>query len=133
MKFKFNVNCKECKGLGFINDISSVNGMPRAMNCYVCNGSGKTEENNVLNLELLLLNMWLDNGIKDIYKYKNRINAFQYSLTNIELFNDLTYLAFTDLEDIANHRYSIPEDFKVSVEDLIEKRTKKIRNKGLDL
>jgi hypothetical protein len=73
-------------------------------------------------LELSLLKMWAESGIKEIYKYKNRIIAFRESLTNIELFNDLTCQAFKDVEDIANHKHSIPEEFKVSIESLIQNR-----------
>ncbi|MFF2532182.1 hypothetical protein ACFVS2_25065 [Brevibacillus sp. NPDC058079] len=75
-------------------------------------------------LELLLLQMWADFGIEEIYKYKNRIKAFREPLTNIELFTDLTHQLFKDVEDIANHKGSVPDDYKVSVKSLIKGRSR---------
>jgi hypothetical protein len=74
-------------------------------------------------LELLLLKMWAYSGIKEIYKYKNRIKAFREPLTNIELFYDLTCHLFKDVEDIANHKDSSPDEYKVSIESLIKSRS----------
>ena len=73
-------------------------------------------------LELMLLEMWAANDIKEVYKYKDRIKAFREPLTNIELFTDLGSQLFKDVEDIASHRPSTAEDFKVSVQTLIENR-----------
>ncbi|KAF6565286.1 hypothetical protein G9G63_08995 [Paenibacillus sp. EKM202P] len=73
-------------------------------------------------LELLLLKMWEDCGIEQIYKYKNRINAYRESLPNRELFYDLTYQLFKDVEDIADYEHSSPEEYKVEVESLIKSR-----------
>ncbi|MED3440226.1 hypothetical protein P4393_12245 [Bacillus subtilis] len=76
-------------------------------------------------LELLLLKMWAENGVEEVYKYKNRIQDFREPLNNIELFYDLSHgKAFADIEDIANHRDSMPEDYKVNVQVLIENRFK---------
>jgi len=73
-------------------------------------------------LEMQLLKMWEDAGIKAIYKYKNRINAFREPLFNIELFNDLTYKMFKDVEDTANNADCLYVDYAVSVEELIQNR-----------
>ncbi|TVX85611.1 hypothetical protein [Paenibacillus agilis] len=73
-------------------------------------------------LELLLLKMWKDNGISEVFKYKNRIHIYRGDLPSIELFNDLTYRLFQDVEDIAKHADSIPDDYKVSIEELIKVR-----------
>ncbi|MCM3405501.1 hypothetical protein [Cytobacillus oceanisediminis] len=74
-------------------------------------------------LELILLNIWHDNGIKEVYKYKNRIKAFREPLVNLELINDLSCgEMFADIEDIANHRDALPEDYKIDVKSLIENR-----------
>lgn len=74
-------------------------------------------------LELLLLQMWADNRVEEVYKYKNRINWYRREdLPGIELFHDLTYRLFQDVEDIANYKHSIPEEYKVSVKKLIEDR-----------
>ncbi|AJS61594.1 hypothetical protein UB51_16845 [Paenibacillus sp. IHBB 10380] len=75
-------------------------------------------------LELLLLKMWAEFGIEYIYKYKNRIKVFKREgLVSYELFCDLTYRMFTDVEDIANDDDLYPEDCKVSVTSLIESRS----------
>lgn len=73
-------------------------------------------------LEMLLLKLWKNNGILEIYKYKGRIVAFREPLTNMELFNDVTMQLFSDVEDIANHKHSTPEEYKVNVEQLIQNR-----------
>jgi hypothetical protein len=73
-------------------------------------------------LENLLLKMWADNGIKEIYKYKGRIKAFREPLSNFELFTDVTSQLFSDVEDIANNKHSTPEEYKVSIETLIQDR-----------
>lgn len=83
------------------------------------------KESELKELELLLLKMWEETGIKEIYKYKHRIKHFREPLTNIELFLDMTYCLFQDVEDIANHRDSCPEDYKVTVASLIEARNNK--------
>lgn len=75
------------------------------------------------NLELMLLNMWKDNGFNIIYKYKNRIKAFREPLVNIELFYDVTQNMFQDVEDIANYDNSAPEDFKKDIGSLIQTRS----------
>ncbi|ADO59567.1 hypothetical protein [Paenibacillus polymyxa] len=75
-------------------------------------------------LELMLLNMWSECGIEEIYKYKNRIKAFKEPLLNIELFYDLTYRLFSDVEDIANHEDSCPKNYKLSVNALIQSRSR---------
>lgn len=41
-------------------------------------------------LELLLLKMWAENGVEEVYKYKNRIQEFREPLNDIELFYDLS-------------------------------------------
>lgn len=74
-------------------------------------------------LELLLLKMWAENGVKEIYKYKNRVKEYRAPLTNIELFYDITYNMFPDVEDTANDRNLTAEDVKVSIETLIKNRT----------
>lgn len=80
-------------------------------------------DNQVIDLELALLKVWSDAGIKEIYKYKNRIKIFKEPhLHHNELFYDLTYRLYQDIEDIANHRISNPEEHKVSVESLIKNR-----------
>ncbi|WP_144472995.1 hypothetical protein [Bacillus pumilus] len=74
-------------------------------------------------LELSLLKLWKDYEFKKIYKYKNRIKAWQgENLANFELFNDLTHVMFRDVEDIANNREYLPEDHAVSIDRLIENR-----------
>ena len=74
-------------------------------------------------IELALLKMWVQNGIEEIYKYKNRINWYRREgLARIELFNDLTFGMFADLEDTASRNDAYVEDCKVRVEDLIMKR-----------
>lgn len=75
-------------------------------------------------LELSLLMMWKENGVEEIYKYKQRIKHFREPLPNLELFWDLTYKMFQDVDDIANYSDSIPEDCKISVEKLIQNRLK---------
>lgn len=76
-----------------------------------------------IDLELSLLRHWNVNGIKEIYKYKHSIKAFRSPLVNFELFKDLSGGMFLDVEDIANHKFGEPEEYKVSVEELILKRT----------
>ncbi len=75
-------------------------------------------------LELLLLKMWSNAGVEEIYKYKNRIKEYRRpELTRFELFYDLTSgTMFTDVKDTANGDDLYAEDCKVSVEDLIKKR-----------
>ncbi|WP_336784052.1 hypothetical protein [Paenibacillus illinoisensis] len=74
-------------------------------------------------LELLLLKMWAENGIVEVYKYKNRIKVFKREgLVRYELFCDLTYKMFPDLEDTANRDDAYAEDCKASVKDLIKSR-----------
>jgi hypothetical protein len=72
--------------------------------------------------ELALLNMWKDNRVKEIFKYKNRIYHFREPLVNIELFFDMTYKMFEDVDDIANYNNSAPEDYKISIDELIQNR-----------
>ncbi|WP_064199690.1 hypothetical protein [Brevibacillus brevis] len=74
-------------------------------------------------LELQLLKMWADCGVQEIFKYKNRIKIYRKHLPSIELFYDLSYQLFTDVEDIANYKESIPEEHKVSIESLIQSRS----------
>lgn len=75
-------------------------------------------------LELLLLKMWAENGVKEIYKYKHRVIEFRKPLTNIELFYDLSSgNMFADVKDTANDRNLTAEDVKVSIETLIQNRT----------
>lgn len=75
-------------------------------------------------LELTLLRHWNANNIKEIYKYKNSIKAFRSPLVNFELFKDLSSgSVFTDIKDITSHKFGEPEEYKVSVEELILKRT----------
>lgn len=74
-------------------------------------------------LELLLLVEWAENGVKEVYKYKNRIKAFRDPLINIELINDLSCgEMFADIDDVANHMDASPADYKVSIATLIENR-----------
>lgn len=74
-------------------------------------------------LEQSLLEMWQGFGIKEIYKYKNRIKVYKREgLVRYELFTDLTYRLFADVEDTANYHDATPEDFKVRVEDLLSDR-----------
>jgi hypothetical protein len=62
-------------------------------------------------LELLLLKMWAEFGIEYIYKYKNRIHVYKREgLIRYELFCDLTYRMFTDVEDTANGNELYPEE-----------------------
>ncbi|MCY8549456.1 hypothetical protein MOD25_06000 [Bacillus haynesii] len=81
---------------------------------------------NMKHLETVLLKMWRDNGINEVYKYKNRIKAFREPLKNIELFTDLTHKMFEDIEDISRHKNSTPNDFKVEVDNLIKNREAKL-------
>ena len=73
-------------------------------------------------VETMLLEIWKNNGVTEIYKYKSRIKAFREPLTNIELFYDMTQSMFQDVEDIANHNYSSPKSYKKNIEDLIQSR-----------
>lgn len=75
-------------------------------------------------LELSLLEMWHEQGIKEIYKYKNRIKVYKREgLIRYELFTDLTCgLLFKDVEDTANYQDATPEDFKVRVDVLLTNR-----------
>lgn len=82
-------------------------------------------------LERLLLEMWLASGIKEIYKYKNRIKVYKREgLTRSELFYDLTYVLFADIVDIANYEEAEAEDYKVRVDELLEKRIEEGKSKG---
>ncbi|MEC2352554.1 hypothetical protein P9H15_02455 [Bacillus velezensis] len=74
-------------------------------------------------LELLLLVMWAENGVSEVYKYKNRIKAFRDPLVNIELINDLSCGGmFADIDDVANHKNASSVDYKVSIATLVENR-----------
>lgn len=73
-------------------------------------------------LELMLLKVWKENGVKEIYKYKSRIKFFREPLPNIELFFDMGQKMFRDVEDIANTD-ALPEEFKRNIDDLIQLRS----------
>ncbi|QRV11392.1 hypothetical protein JR311_20435 (plasmid) [Bacillus velezensis] len=74
-------------------------------------------------LELLLLVMWAENGVNEVYKYKNRIKAFREPLVNIELINDLSCGGmFADITDVASYKDASPVDYKVSIATLVENR-----------
>lgn len=76
-----------------------------------------------IDLELALLRMWSDAGIKEIYKYKNRIKIYKREgLGRFELFYDLSQAMFTDVEDTANGDDLYAEEYKVSVDMLIKNR-----------
>ncbi|MGG1880521.1 hypothetical protein ABDI30_23535 [Paenibacillus cisolokensis] len=76
-----------------------------------------------IDLELALLRMWSDAGIKEIYKYKNRIKIYKREgLCRFELFYDLSHAMFTDVEDTANGDDLYADDCKASVEMLIKRR-----------
>lgn len=78
--------------------------------------------------ELYLLKMWLDNGMKYIYKYKGRIRCFRREgLTMFDLFLDLDG-HFEELRDIADYSDEYPEGNKVSVQELIDKREGRVTN-----
>ncbi|MFC3797919.1 hypothetical protein [Cohnella sp. GCM10012308] len=74
-----------------------------------------------LDIELALLQMWERNDIQEIFKYKRRIHYFRERLSNIELFYDLSFVLFADVDDIASKDIT-PEEGKVSVAELIRKR-----------
>ncbi|WP_186332825.1 hypothetical protein MKY82_22145 [Paenibacillus sp. FSL W7-1279] len=77
----------------------------------------------LIDLELALLKMWAATGIKEIYKYKNRIKIYKREgLSRFELFYDLSHSMFTDVEDTANGDDLYAEECKVSVEVLIKRR-----------
>lgn len=73
-------------------------------------------------IELTLLKMWADAGIKEVYKYKYRIKAYRVPFVYFDLLYDPSSRMFTDVEDIANTRDSCPEDGKVSITEMIRKR-----------
>lgn len=79
---------------------------------------------NYLGLELDLLAYWKSQGVKWLYKYKNRVKEYRgENLINIELFNDLTSgLIFADITDIANFDDVTGEDVKIDIDDLISNR-----------
>lgn len=88
----------------------------------------KHKDRSMKNLETALLKMWRDNGINEVYKYKNRIKAFREPLKNIELFADLTNRMF---EDISHHKNSTPSDFKIEIDNLIKNRNQLcLKNNG---
>lgn len=77
----------------------------------------------LIDLELALLRMWAHVGIKEIYKYKNRIKIYKREgLGRFELFYDLSHAMFTDVEDTANGDDLFAEDCKASIEMLIKRR-----------
>ena len=76
-------------------------------------------------LELILLNIWKNSGIEEIYKYKRRIKEFREPLTNIDLFLDVTYSLFQDIKDVADYENLSPIDCVVNINDLIKEREMK--------
>ncbi|URJ76338.1 hypothetical protein MF621_004044 (plasmid) [Bacillus velezensis] len=80
-------------------------------------------------LESLLLMMWAENGVEEIYKYKNRIKSFREPLANIELINDLSCgEMFADINDVASHKDASPVDYKVSISTLVKNRCGQIKH-----
>ncbi|SGI73857.1 Uncharacterised protein [Mycobacterium tuberculosis] len=75
-------------------------------------------------LELALLKLWEEAGIREIYKYKNRIKVYKREgLVRYELFCDITCgTMFTDVEDTANGEDLYAEECKVEVKSLIVNR-----------
>lgn len=80
---------------------------------------------NTKDLELTLLLIWKEEGIEEIYKYKNRIKIFfgNPGRVHIELMYDVTHLLFRELKDIASHKDMEPEEGKLKIDDMITKRT----------
>ncbi|MBG9693290.1 hypothetical protein ABD91_21380 [Lysinibacillus sphaericus] len=74
-------------------------------------------------LEVILLRYWLDNKVKEIYKYKSSIKEHMAS----ELVSNLDFGLFADMEDIASadkgeeaKRYKVAELLKVREETLLK-------------
>jgi hypothetical protein len=78
---------------------------------------------NTTEMELALLKHWAIGGVKEVFKYKNRIMWFREPHPSIDMFNDLTHLMFNDVVDIASLKGNAhPEEHKVNVESLIKSR-----------
>lgn len=74
-------------------------------------------------LERSLLEMWSAAGVEEVFKYKNRILFYKREgLTRTDLFCDLTYCLFPEVEDIANYSEATAEDYKVRVDALLADR-----------
>lgn len=73
-------------------------------------------------LEKDLLRHWHEHGVKYVFKYKYRILEYRgEDSRGIELFYDLSYKAFSDMEDVATVE-DLPSELKVSVEELMKRR-----------
>ena len=76
-----------------------------------------------LRFEVSLLEMWHNaKSFDKIYKYKNRIMAFRQPLTNIELFYDLSYGMFEEIQDTADGSDYYAEDCAVEIKQLLDKK-----------